>query len=107
MTLVETIGWIRRALFVQSLSIREIARRFRLSRKTVRTTIEAPEDAFAYERGKFGANPAMSGFCFDINVSCWRDPDLSWRRASGAMLHKSGRITVWMSSTRRRRSVSY
>jgi hypothetical protein len=41
-----------------------------MSRKTVRKAIEAPEGAVAYERGKFGANPAMSGFCFDINVSC-------------------------------------
>jgi AraC-like DNA-binding protein len=70
MTLVEMIGRIRRAHFAQSLSFREIARRFRMSRKTVRKAIEAPEGTVAYERGKFGANPAMSGFCFDINVSC-------------------------------------
>jgi hypothetical protein len=43
-----------------------------MSRKTVRKAIEAPEAAFAYERGKFGANPAMCGFCFAINVNCWR-----------------------------------
>ncbi|MFN7322497.1 MAG: IS21 family transposase [Methylobacterium sp.] len=50
MTSVETIGRIRRAHFVQKLSIREIARRLRMSRKTVRKAIEAPESAFAYER---------------------------------------------------------
>jgi transposase len=50
MTTVETIGRIRRAHFVQKLSIREIARRFRMSRKTVRKAIEAPEGSFAYER---------------------------------------------------------
>jgi transposase len=50
MTTVETIGRIRRAHFVQKLSIREIARRFRMSRKTVRKAIEAPEGKFAYER---------------------------------------------------------
>jgi len=50
MTRVETIGRVRRAHFVQNLSIREIARRFRMSRKTVRKAIEAPEGAFTYER---------------------------------------------------------
>jgi predicted AAA+ superfamily ATPase len=50
MTSVETIGRIRRAPFVQKRSIREIARRLRMSRKTVRKAIEAPESAFAYER---------------------------------------------------------
>jgi hypothetical protein len=43
-----------------------------MSRKAMHKAIEAPEGAFAYERGKFGANPAMSGFCFDINISCRR-----------------------------------
>ncbi len=38
------------ARFVQKLSIREIARRFRMSRKTVRKAIEAAEGSFAYER---------------------------------------------------------
>jgi len=64
MTRVETIGRIRRAHFVQSLSIREIARCFRMSRKTVRKVIEAPEGAFTYERGKFSANPANVRFLF-------------------------------------------
>ena len=40
MTTVETIGRIRRAHFVQKLSVREIARRLHVSRKTVRKAIE-------------------------------------------------------------------
>ena len=70
MTRVETIGQIRRAHFVQSLSISAIARRVGMSRRTVLKPIEAPERAFTHERGKLSANPAMSGFRFDINVSC-------------------------------------
>ncbi len=68
MARVVDVGRIRRAHSVQSLLIREIARRFRMSRKTVRKAIEAPEGAFACERGKFGADPALSGFCFGLNV---------------------------------------
>ena len=45
-TRVETTRRIRRAHCVQSLSIREIARRVRM-----RKTIEAPEGAFAYSFG--------------------------------------------------------
>ncbi len=47
---METIGRIRRAHFVLKLSIREIARRFSILRKTVRKAIEAAEGAFVYER---------------------------------------------------------
>ncbi len=50
MATVETIGRIRRAHFVLKLSIREIARRFSILRKTVRKAIEAAEGAFVYER---------------------------------------------------------
>ena len=48
---VETVGRIRRAHFVQKLSVREIARRLHVSRKTVRKAIEAEDGAFSYERG--------------------------------------------------------
>ena len=41
MTTVETIGRIRRSYFVQRQSVREIARRLHVSRKTVRKAIEA------------------------------------------------------------------
>jgi len=47
---VETVGRIRRAYFVQRLSMREIARRLRVSRKTVRKAIEAEGGTFSYER---------------------------------------------------------
>ena len=50
MTTVETIGRIRRAHFVQKLSVREIARRLHVSRKTVRKAIEADDAAFTYTR---------------------------------------------------------
>ena len=50
MTTVETVGRIRRAHFVQKLSVREIARRLHVSRKTVRKAIEAEDGAFNYER---------------------------------------------------------
>ena len=50
MTTVETIGRIRRAHFVQKLSVREIARRLHVSRKTVRKAIEAEEPVFTYTR---------------------------------------------------------
>jgi transposase len=51
MMTVETVGRIRRAHFVQKLSVREIARPLHVSRKTVRKAIEAEDGAFSYERG--------------------------------------------------------
>lgn len=50
MTTVETVGRIRRAYFVQRQSIREIARRLHVSRKTVRKAIEAEDGKFSYDR---------------------------------------------------------
>ena len=50
MTTVETVGRIRRAYFVQHQSVREIARRLHVSRKTVRKAIEAEDGKFRYER---------------------------------------------------------
>ena len=50
MTTVETIGRIRRAYFVQRQSVREIARRLHVSRKTVRKAIEAEGGKFSYDR---------------------------------------------------------
>jgi Transposase and inactivated derivatives len=50
MTTVETIGRIRRAYFVQRQSVREIARRLHVSRKTVRKAIEAEDSKFSYDR---------------------------------------------------------
>ena len=50
MTTVETIGRIRRAYFVQRQSVREIARRLHVSRKTVRKAIEAQDGKFSYDR---------------------------------------------------------
>ncbi len=63
MTTVETIGRIRRAYFVQKVSVREIARRLHVSRKTVRRAIEAEEGKFSYDRAvqpmpKLGAHVA-------------------------------------------------
>jgi transposase len=51
MTTVETIGRIRRAYFVQHQSVREIARRLHVSRKTVRKAVETEDGRFSYERG--------------------------------------------------------
>lgn len=45
-----------------------------MSRKTVREAIRAPDGALAYERGQFGVDPVMSGFCFDMDIGCWRKP---------------------------------
>ena len=50
MTTVETIGRIRRSYFVQRQSVREIARRLHVSRKTVRKAIEAEDGKFSYDR---------------------------------------------------------
>ena len=47
---METIGRIRRAYFVQRQSVREIARRLHVSRKTVRKAIEAEDGKFIYDR---------------------------------------------------------
>ena len=58
MTRADTISRIQRAHFVQSLSTREIARRFRMSRKTVRRAIEVPEGAFLrFDAGKVPPEP--------------------------------------------------
>lgn len=47
---METVGRIRRAHLVQKLSVREIARRLHVSRKTVRKTIDADGAEFTYTR---------------------------------------------------------
>jgi len=51
MLVVETVGRIRRAYFVQRRSIRAIARELKLSRNTVRKAVRSGETRFAYERG--------------------------------------------------------
>jgi hypothetical protein len=50
MTTVETIGRIWRASFVQRQSVREIARRLYVSRKTVRKAVETEDRKFSYDR---------------------------------------------------------
>jgi transposase len=50
MLIVETIGRIRRAHFVQGKSIKEIARDLRVSRNTVRRVLRSAETGFSYER---------------------------------------------------------
>ena len=60
---METIGRIRRAYFVQHQSVRAIARRLHVSRKTVRKAIETEDGQFGYARGhqpkpKLGAHVA-------------------------------------------------
>ena len=59
MTTVETIGRIRRAYFVQRQSVREIARRLHVSRKTVRKAIEAEDGKFSYD--PHGSADAQAG----------------------------------------------
>ena len=60
---METVGRIRRAYFVQKLSVREIARRLHVSRKTVGKAIKAEDGKFSYDRAvqpmpKLGAHIA-------------------------------------------------
>jgi len=50
MLVVETIGRIRRAHFVEGRSIKEIARALKLSRNTVRKVLRSGETSFSYER---------------------------------------------------------
>ena len=50
MLVVETIGRIRRAHFVEGRSIKEIARALKLSRNTVRKVLRSAETAFSYGR---------------------------------------------------------
>ena len=50
MLVVETVGWIRRAYFVQHGTIKAIARELKLSRNTVRKVIRSGETAFSYSR---------------------------------------------------------
>src|ERR1700682_4562430 len=52
MLVVETIGKIRRAFFVQKKPIKAICREFRVSRKVVRKVIRSQATAFRYERGR-------------------------------------------------------
>src|SRR5438874_1176299 len=52
MLVVETIGKIRRAYFVQKKPIKAICREFRLSRKVVRKVIRSEATEFRYERGR-------------------------------------------------------
>ena len=50
MLVVETIGRIRRAYFVQGRTIKAIARELKVSRNTVRRVLRSGETSFAYER---------------------------------------------------------
>jgi transposase len=50
MLVVETVGRIRRAYFVQYRTIKAIARELKLSRNTVRKVIRSGETAFSYSR---------------------------------------------------------
>ena len=52
MLVVETIGKIRRAFFVQKKPIKAICREFRVSRKVVRKVIRSQATEFRYERGR-------------------------------------------------------
>jgi len=52
MLVVETIGKIRRAYFIQKKPIKVICRAFRLSRKVVRKVIRSEATEFHYERGR-------------------------------------------------------
>ena len=51
MLLVETVGRIRRAHFVQGKAIKAIARELKISRNTVRRVLRSGEASFSYERG--------------------------------------------------------
>jgi len=50
MLVVETIGKIRRAHFVEGKSIKQICRELRLSRNTVRKVIRSGATEFTYDR---------------------------------------------------------
>jgi transposase len=50
MLIVETVGKVRRAYFLQKKSIKAICREFHLSRKVVRKVIRSEATAFCYER---------------------------------------------------------
>jgi transposase len=50
MLVVETVGRIRRAHFVQGKTIKEIVRELRVSRNTVRRVLRSGETQFSYER---------------------------------------------------------
>ena len=52
MLIMETIGKIRRAYFVQKTPIKEICREFHLSRKVVRKVIRSQATEFRYARGR-------------------------------------------------------
>jgi transposase len=52
MLVVETIGKIRRAYFIQKKPIKVICREYRLSRKVVRKVIRSEATEFHYERGR-------------------------------------------------------
>src|SRR5207248_10676516 len=52
MLVVETIGKIRRAFFVQKKPIKTICRELRVSRKVVRKVIRSEATEFRYERGR-------------------------------------------------------
>ena len=59
MLVVETIGKIRRAYFVQGKPIKAICRELRVSRKVVRKVLRSGATSFEYEReGKRSTNQA-------------------------------------------------
>jgi transposase len=51
MLVVETVGRIRRAYFVEGRSIKEICRDLKISRNTIRKVLRSGETSFAYARG--------------------------------------------------------
>ncbi len=78
---METIGRIRRAHFVQKLSVREIARRLHVSRKTVRKAIEAEDAAFTHTRVA-EPRPKLGGHAAALESPSLQRPEKRSRSAS-------------------------
>jgi transposase-like protein len=63
MLVVETIGKIRRAYFVDGRPIKAICRELGVSRKVVRKVIRSQATEFRYERaGPANSDSSLSGF---------------------------------------------
>ena len=65
MLIVETVGRIRRAHFVQRKSIKQIARELRLSRNTVRRVLRSGETSVGYER-EVQPRPKLGAWTADL-----------------------------------------
>ena len=81
MLTVDTIGRIRRENFRQGKTIKEIARKLRVSRNTVRKVLRSGETSFEYDR-KVQPRPKLGRWMSDLEELLAANGQDPWRGGS-------------------------